>query len=367
MTPHGLPSMLKGHPMIGAGPLPSGSAPQRDWPLWSVHVALAVVMVNNGVYHVLAKLLLPFFLLGLTGILGNQLLFLVGLNLTGPATAAALQPSIPVFTLLLALLLGLDSLKLRQRGDQLRLVGLALCVGGAVLMAVFRGPLLLGAGDGEPVPQLQQQGLSSSAGGGGGGGWASGWVGAWSMGVVSLVGNCMSMAAYLTIQVPVLHRFPAPVTVTAMAYVVGAALMLLIALLASPPSWTVTGWPLAAVVFAGLVTSALNYALMTVANSRVGPATVALYNPLQPVASATLAYLCLAAPIFLGSVIGGVLVLSGLYLVVGGARGQEPNRHHALGDDDATNTLDATADQEPEGALLLDRQIEPSRGETSAV
>ncbi|GJP48506.1 hypothetical protein CLOM_g7788 [Closterium sp. NIES-68] len=200
MTPHGLPSMLKGHPMIGAGPLPSGSAPQRDWPLWSVHVALAVVMVNNGVYHVLAKvalaagvhqlvfcvyrdaiallallpaaltgerslhhlmspkLLLPFFLLGLTGILGNQLLFLVGLNLTGPATAAALQPSIPVFTLLLALLLGLDSLKLRQRGDQLRLVGLALCVGGAVLMAVFRGPLLLGAGDGACVAPLPSAG-----------------------------------------------------------------------------------------------------------------------------------------------------------------------------------------------------------------
>lgn len=43
---------------------------------------------------------------GVPRVLGNQLLFLIGLNLTGPATAAALQPSIQVFTFGLALFLG---------------------------------------------------------------------------------------------------------------------------------------------------------------------------------------------------------------------------------------------------------------------
>ncbi|CAI6007033.1 unnamed protein product [Closterium sp. NIES-65] len=398
-------------------------------------------------------------------ILGNQLLFLVGLNLTGPTTAAALQPSIPVFTLLLALLLGtspllppisslrallrpalcslalltlhnlptavhslnlqqrvphnshgtaprapestqssprnslldrsapravpcsLDSLNLQHWRDQVRLVGLALCVGGAVLMAVFRGPLLLGEGGEQQqgdTALLQQQaalppgveGAGGGAGDGGVGGGGEGWVapgsvGAWSMGVMSLVGNCMSMAAYLTIQVPVLRRFPAPVTVTAMAYAMGALLMLLIALLSSPPSWVITGWPLVAVVFAGVVTSALNYALMTAANRRVGPATVALYNPLQPVASATLAYLCLASPIFLGSVIGGFLVLSGLYLVVWGPKGQElssTHHHHAPADDAALAAVGTPVGQEePEAVLLLDMQTEASQGEPTSL
>ena len=126
-----------------------------------------------------------FFLLGLTGMFGNQFLYIEGLYYATPNIASIFQPCIPVFTVFFAFITCMEPLPGRGRMYQLpKLVGIALAVGGAVLMTLARQSGSSGGGgagtSGSIVTQMAYhhangtctglaQNTTTYSGGGGGG------------------------------------------------------------------------------------------------------------------------------------------------------------------------------------------------------
>ncbi|KAL8244655.1 hypothetical protein R6Q59_010913 [Mikania micrantha] len=255
-----------------------------------------------------------FFLLGLTGIFGNQLLYIVGLGYTNPTYAAALQPSTPVYTFIIATMMGIETLNVLRIEGQAKVGGTVVCVSGALLMVLFRGPALLGYPhhvytQHQPMMTVGQPELPR---------WmffslATLRVDNWHLGVLCLIGSCVCMAAFLAIQAPLLTKYPAYISVTAYSYFFGTIFMVATAVIMSSES---TNWKLSwsevwAVAYAGIVTSALNYGLITWSNKILGPALVALNNSFQPAATGFLSTIFLGSPIYIGSVLGGLLIIAG--------------------------------------------------------
>lgn len=90
---------------------------------------------------------------------------------------------------------------LRTEG-QLKVGGTLVCVSGAILMVLFRGPAVVGYKESELGEQSEISARAQPE--------PSGWLISyflefgfdhWHLGVLCLIGNCMCMAAYLAIQV----------------------------------------------------------------------------------------------------------------------------------------------------------------------
>lgn len=216
-------------------------------------------------------------IMGLSGITGNQILFLTGIKYASPIDGALLYAFTPVVVLLAARFL------LNETFTWLKVTGIAVAIVGVILVLTGRGL------------KLAQENL---------------------FGDLILLVAVIMWAIYTLIGKDLMGRYDAA-RISAWTFGVGAVSIIPLAPFTlygfdwSGPG--TAGW--LGLMYLSFLTSALAFTLWTWALKRLDAGQVAVFTNLQPALTAFLAWIFLSELPTLSVVVGGILVVGGVVLV----------------------------------------------------
>ncbi|CAL9780748.1 unnamed protein product, partial [Musa acuminata subsp. burmannicoides] len=143
----------------------------------------------------------------------------------------------------------------------------------------------------------------------------------WLKGSLLTVASCITWSVWYIMQATTLRRYPAQLSLTAwMCFVGGAQSAIFAAFVEHKPAAWKLGFDvkLWSILYAGIVGSGLIIYIKLWCTKEKGPVFVTMFNPLGTIMVAVLAYFAFGEKLFLGSIIGGIVVAIGLYLVLWG-------------------------------------------------
>nr|DAD40054.1 TPA_asm: hypothetical protein HUJ06_014377 [Nelumbo nucifera] len=105
-------------------------------------VPLAVIFERKRAPSLSFVVFCKIFLLSLFGVTLSLNLYAIATVYTSATLAVASTNTLPVITFLLAVLLGVETVKLRSFAGNAKVLGIMLCMAGAVTLAFYKGPHL---------------------------------------------------------------------------------------------------------------------------------------------------------------------------------------------------------------------------------
>ncbi|KAF8641685.1 hypothetical protein HU200_067707 [Digitaria exilis] len=250
-------------------------------------------------------LMAEFFILTVFGITFTQGFYILGLYYLSPTYVSVIQNSIPAITFVMASCLRLEQVNVKTGYGLAKVVGTLLTIAGATIVTLYKGIPLTTHLVGNHI--LKSTDLVSAP------------EFTWIAGCLLILANCLGLSAWMVLQVPVLKKYPAKLSLFAIILAMG-----LIQLLAVAPffdndimRWKVhSGGELLSILYAGIVATGLAWSLKIWCINKGGPLFVAVFQPLQTVMVAIMAAVFLGDQLYSGGVIGAVIIVIGLYCVL---------------------------------------------------
>ncbi|XWS30338.1 hypothetical protein CRYUN_Cryun24cG0108800 [Craigia yunnanensis] len=251
-------------------------------------------------------------LLGLLGYSG-MICSCKGIELGSPTLASAISSLTPAFTFVLAVFFRMEKVEFRSSSTQAKIIGTITSLSGALVIVFYKGPKVISSPTWTSSSVSLQKPLGSSQ---------SNWI----------IGGLLEAVAYLLysfwyiIQSQVMKIYPEEIVVIFFYNLSVALISLPICLLAEPnlSSWRLTpSIAVVAVLYSGLFGSSFSTTVHTWGVRLKGPVFVAIFKPTSIVIVVVMSAIFLGEAVYLGSVIGAVILTTGLYAVLWGKAKEE--------------------------------------------
>ncbi|PHT68594.1 WAT1-related protein [Capsicum annuum] len=249
------------------------------------------------------SVLFQIFLCSIFGITANQNIYFIGIKNSTPTIVSAIDNLIPAFTFIIAVPLGVEKMGLRSIAGQAKFWGTIVCVGGAMLLSLYHGKVVIGQlGFHWKYAESTNEDVNSAHSN-------------FFLGPFLLIMSSLTYAIWLIIQAKVNEKYAAPYTSTLLMCLMASVECVIIGFCVVPKlsEWTLNPIRAISVVYNGVVATSLTYFLSSWCIEKKGPLYVSMFNPLLLVISAFLSWILLREKLYLGVVVGSILVVAGLY------------------------------------------------------
>ncbi|KAK6155169.1 hypothetical protein DH2020_009417 [Rehmannia glutinosa] len=238
-----------------------------------------------------------------------------GIELSNPTLSSAMSNLNPATTFFLAILFRMEKLKLRSLSSQAKIIGTLVSIAGALVVVLYNGPMVI-------TPHHENSRLS----------FLSNVLHGMSEKADWIVGGALLATAYILLsiwdilQAKFVTEYPAEF-ILVFWYNVSSFIVSLPVGIASEPNLRAWKVPmdikLTAILYSGIMGTAFSTIVHTWGLHVKGPVYVALFKPLSIAIAAILGVIFLGDNLYLGSVIGSVIISMGFYTVMWGKMKEE--------------------------------------------
>ncbi|KAB2608995.1 WAT1-related protein [Pyrus ussuriensis x Pyrus communis] len=253
----------------------------------------------------------------LSAILGTSLtqyLFLLGIQYTSATFACAFVNMVPVITFIVALPFGLETVNLKCNSGRAKVFGAVVCIGGALILTLFKGVPLFDYSKSTTSNQAKDHGIHLSS---------TRNHERWTVGSIALVGGTLLWSSWFLVQTNISKMYPCQYSSTTIMNFFGAIQSAILGVCTGRnlSMWVLRGrTQVITVLFSGMIASGLGFVGMSWCVRKRGPVFTAAFSPLVQIMAALISIPIFHERLHLGSLLGSVIVIAGLYILLWGKK-----------------------------------------------